>query len=205
VKRIVKKAEERRQEIVSAARELFLEKSYDRTTMQDVMKKVEIAKGTIYHYFQSKEDLLEAVVQDTVDDYLTDVQDALDGVEGNALERMRVLVSAGRVADEQEETMEKLHRSGNIGMHTRQLAVTITKLAPLYANVIEQGCQEGIFQVEHPLESAEFLLAGIQFLTDIGCYSWSQEELARRSLAIPTFLESLLHAKKGSFSFLLES
>ena len=57
--RIVKKPEERRQEIIEAARELFQAKDYEKTTMRDVMDKLGIAKGTIYHYFRSKEDLLE--------------------------------------------------------------------------------------------------------------------------------------------------
>ena len=52
--RIVKKPEERRQEIVSASRSLFLAQGYERTTMQDVMLKLRIAKGTTYHYFSPK-------------------------------------------------------------------------------------------------------------------------------------------------------
>ncbi len=63
--RIVKKAEERREEIIAAAREIFQLKGYESTTMHAVMKKLNIAKGTIYHYFASKEALLEAVVEDS--------------------------------------------------------------------------------------------------------------------------------------------
>jgi len=35
--------------------------------MQELMKKLNIAKGTIYHYFSSKESLLESVVEDIID------------------------------------------------------------------------------------------------------------------------------------------
>ena len=88
-------------------------------------------------------------------------------------------------------------------MHSRLLAVTISKLAVLYAQVIEQGCKEGLFQVEHPLESAELLIAGIQFLTDKGCYPWSESDLLRRGRAVPALFEAQLKAPKGSFQFLL--
>ena len=64
--RIVKKPDERRKEIIQAARELFQEKTYEKMTMQELMKKLNIAKGTIYHYFSSKEDLLESVVEDLI-------------------------------------------------------------------------------------------------------------------------------------------
>ena len=61
--RVVKNAEDRRDEIIKAARELFETKDYDKSTMQDIMGKLNIAKGTIYHYFKSKQALLEAVVE----------------------------------------------------------------------------------------------------------------------------------------------
>lgn len=203
--RIVKKAAERRREILSACRELFLEKEYEKTTMQDVMNKLQIAKGTTYHYFKSKEALLEAVVQDMVDEYLVDVKKALDASQGNALEKIQVLVLAGRIADAQNNTIKNLHRPGNMGLHTRLLAAVISKLAPLYADVIQQGCDEGLFHTEHPLESAELLLAGIQFLTDLGCHPWLQEDLNRRENAIPSLFETVLKAPTGAFNFLYDT
>lgn len=200
--RVVKKPEERFQEIVSAAQELFLEKEYEKTTLQDVMDKVGIAKGTIYHYFKSKEELLEAVVGNMVDKYVAGLRTVLDATKGGALERMQALIMAGNVANEQGEMIEKLHRAGNIGLHTRLLALTITKMAPLYADVIQQGCEEGVFKTAHPLEAAEVLLAGIQIISDVGFYPWSNEDLLRRSKAIPAIAEMQLGAAKGSFNFL---
>ena len=82
--RTVKKPDERRREIIAASRELFLEKDYEKATMQDVMDKLKIAKGTTYHYFKSKAELLEAVVQNMVDEYLAMVKKALDKSHGNA-------------------------------------------------------------------------------------------------------------------------
>lgn len=202
--RTVKKPEERRHEIIIAARELFDTKEYEKTTMRDVMEKVGIAKGTIYHYFKSKEKLLEAVIAHSVTEYIAGLQALLDEAEGDALTKMRLLIAAGQVAEEQGEIMEQLHHPGNVGMHTRQLAVTLMGLAPLYAGVIQQGCEEDIFQTENPLECAEFLLTGIQFLTDLGIHPWQPEDLMRRVMAFPALIEAQLRAPKGSFDFLLE-
>ena len=201
--RTVKKPEERRQEIVVTARELFQNKSYESTTMQDIMNALGIAKGTIYHYFKSKEELLEAVVEDSVDKYIAGLEKVLNETEGNGLDKMRALIKSGNVEEEQGNILEQLHDPGNIGMHTRQLAITISRLAPLYASAIQQGCEEGIFQTQHPLECAEFLLAGIQFLTDIGFHTWSEKELTRRAMAFPALIEAQLNAPQGSFDFLL--
>jgi len=201
--RTVKKPEERRQEIVETARELFQKKSYENTTMQDIMNTLGIAKGTIYHYFKSKEELLEAVVEDSVDEYIAGMEKVLNETEGNGLDKMRALIKSGNVEEEQGQILEQLHHPSNIGLHTRQLAVTISRLAPLYASAIQQGCEEGIFQTQHPLECAEFLLAGIQFLTDIGFHTWSEKELTRRAMAFPALIEAQLTAPKDSFDFLL--
>jgi AcrR family transcriptional regulator len=56
--RTVKKPDVRKAEILKAARHLFQTKDYESTTMQDVINALGIAKGTIYYYFKSKEDLL---------------------------------------------------------------------------------------------------------------------------------------------------
>ncbi|HEX3026867.1 MAG TPA: TetR/AcrR family transcriptional regulator [Clostridia bacterium] len=56
--RITKKPEERKQEIVEAALELFLQKGYDNVTVKDITTKVNVAAGLFHYYFHSKEDVL---------------------------------------------------------------------------------------------------------------------------------------------------
>lgn len=201
--RVSKKPEERRREIVLASRDLFLKKGYEKTTMQDVMEALKIAKGTTYYYFKSKEELLEAVVEEMVSEYMAAVEKACNACQGNALDKMRVLAAAGRI--NQEEALDQLHRPDNTQLHLRLLALTLSKLAPLYASLILQGSKEGFFRrTEHPLECAEVLLTGIQFVTDTGIYPWKKQDLERRARALPDLLASLLQAPKGSFNFLIE-
>lgn len=200
--RIVKKPEERRLEIVKAARELFQIKDYEETTMQDVMEKVGIAKGTIYHYFKSKQELLEAVIDDMVAESLEAMQKVVSATEGNALQKIQKLAERGSIAAEQPEILGHLHKPGNEAMHVRLLATALAKQAQFYAQLIQQGCEEGLFQTGSPLECAEFILAGVQFLTDTGVYPWTEDELLRRTQAFPRLIEQQLKAPKGSFDFI---
>jgi AcrR family transcriptional regulator len=200
--RTVKKPDVRRQEIIAAATELFLSQTYDETTTGQVMEALGIAKGTIYHYFSSKEQLLEAVVDELAAGYVRRREAELADAEGDALARMAVLFSPDRRSKSEESTTESLHKPGNVKLHTRLLAVLVLRLAPMVAELVAQGCDEGVFQTEHPLEVAELLLAGIQFLTDDGFYAWDDDVLLRRAGAIPSMVERLLGAEPGTVTFL---
>jgi AcrR family transcriptional regulator len=172
--------------------------------MQDIMQELDIAKGTIYHYFKSKDELLEAVVEELVDAELARQQEVLEQAEGSALDKIQTLVTSSNISEEHEQILEQMHSPQNTGMHNRQLAVTILKLSPILGELIEQGVEEGLFQTENPLECAEFMLSAVQFLTDEGIYAWQEEDLVRRALAFPALIESLLQAPAGSFHFLLQ-
>lgn len=49
--RIVKDGGERRKELLDTARRLFISKGYEKTSINDILKEVGIAKGTFYYYF----------------------------------------------------------------------------------------------------------------------------------------------------------
>lgn len=204
MKRVVKKPEERRQEIVMAARRLFQIKEYDKTTMKDIIESVGIAKGTVYHYFKSKKNLLEAVIDDMVAEHIETMQKVVNANEGNALQKIQELIEKRNIPDEQPTILSHLHRPGNEALHVKLLAAALARQAPLYARVIQQGCDEGLFQTENPLECAEFILAAVQFLTDMGIYAWTQEELSRRTQAFPKLIEQQLKAPHASFDFMFQ-
>src|SRR5262249_29229157 len=141
--RVVKQPAVRRQEIVVAARDLFQLRGYEQTSMQDVMAQVGIAKGTIYHYFASKDALLEAVIEMLVEESVAGLGEMVDGPGGNAIEKIRALAAAARAATgRQADLLGQLHQPGNQGMHARILATSLLKQAPLLERLIRQGRRE---------------------------------------------------------------
>lgn len=204
MKRTVKKPEERKADIIQAARHLFESKQYDKTSMQDVMDYLGIAKGTIYHYFQSKEELLEAVIEDIVNNNIEHIQKIVRKSNGNALQKIELVAKAGSIAIENDDLLQQLHRPANDIMHMRSVTATLVKLIPLYEELIKQGCKEGIFKTDYPRQCAECILFSVQFLTDIGVYPWTKEELLQRAHTFPKLIEKLLSAPQNSFKFLDE-
>lgn len=65
--RIVKEHEERKNEILDTEEILFEEKGYDKCSVNDILNRIGIAKGTFYHYFRSKEELLDAIIDRTAE------------------------------------------------------------------------------------------------------------------------------------------
>lgn len=59
-----------RQRILDAAKKLFAQKGYERTTIQDILDELEdLSKGAIYHHFKNKEAMLHALVIPTTNDF----------------------------------------------------------------------------------------------------------------------------------------
>ena len=74
--RVVKEAEERRNEILDVAQRLFTAKGFDNTSTNDILNEIGIARGTLYYHFKSKEEILDAMIDRTTKQ-LVDKQKAL--------------------------------------------------------------------------------------------------------------------------------
>lgn len=73
-----KPAEVRLDELMNAAQALFFAQGFDATTVNQIVQQANVAKGTFYHYFSSKNEVLEALRQRYMDDFLQ----ALDAAVG---------------------------------------------------------------------------------------------------------------------------
>lgn len=73
-----KPAEVRLDELMTAAEELFLAKGVDATTVSEIVDRAQVAKGTFYHYFASKNELLAALAERYTQSFLEALQQAVD-------------------------------------------------------------------------------------------------------------------------------
>jgi AcrR family transcriptional regulator len=77
----------RQQEMLKAARELFIKKGYHETTLDDIARQSEFGKGTIYNYFSSKEDLFFSIIDQLIDESVLMAQQAMQNTVGGAREK----------------------------------------------------------------------------------------------------------------------
>jgi len=204
--RIVKAPDIRRAEIVNAAAVLFHAHGYRNTSVDVIIRQAGIAKGTFYYYFQSKEEVLAAIVHELVVRLVADARSVADDPSLGAIEKTRALLrSQDRAVQGIEQgLLQDLHLPENRELHERTNVETILAFAPILAGVVEQGNREGLFHVKQPLETVQFLLAGSQFLTDNDLFSWTPDEQAAHARALQAIIERALGAPNGSFGFLAQ-
>lgn len=200
--RILKEPEERRNEILDAAEQLFFTKGYAKTTVNDILQAIGIAKGTFYYYFKSKEEVMDAVVMRYIDAGVEAAKRIARNNELSVHEKLFQIIMVQKPdTGRKGRLIEQFHQPENAQIHQSSLALTIHKLTPVLTEVIEQGIKEKLFRNPYPKESMEILLAVSQFLFDEGIFSWESEEYARKIEAFIYNMEMMLGAEKGSFAY----
>jgi AcrR family transcriptional regulator len=201
--RVAKKHDIRKNEILTAAETLFITKGYEKTTVNDILERVEIGKGTFYHYFQSKEEVMDAVIERTVTGYIEAAKAVIKDKNLNACQKFaRIVLGEMEGIPQRQGMIEELHQDGNAAFHQKSLTKTILALSPILAEAVKQGISEGVFDTPYPLETVELLLTTSQFLFDRGIFSWTNDDILRRVEAFIYNSELLLGAEHGSFDYL---
>lgn len=201
--RIVKAPEERRAEIVDTAERLFREIGYAKCSVEMIIREIGVAKGTFYYYFKSKPDILQAIVDTTLDKIVEMAEGVADETSLSAMQKTEVLLGNSHIGDDDSiEVAEMLHLPENRELHELTNIQTVLRMSPILAHIVEQGTEEGVFNVERPLETIQFLFTGAQFLTDGGMFGFSVSELRTRRLVMQTIIEKALGAEPGSFQFM---
>ncbi|MDC2864602.1 TetR/AcrR family transcriptional regulator [Bacillus sp. BP-3] len=203
--RIVKEHEERRNEILDTAEKLFTSKGYMKTTVNDILQEIGIAKGTFYHYFKSKEEVMDAIIMRIVHADVAAAKKIASDPNIPVLDKLFhiLMAQAPKTGGNKEKMIEQFHQPSNAEMHQRSLVQSILHLTPVLTEVIKQGINEKVFMTDYPQETIEFLLASAQVIFDEGLFQWQPYEAMQRAKAFINITETTLGAKKGSLDSIL--
>jgi AcrR family transcriptional regulator len=152
--------ETRRAELVAIAGSLFAERGYDATTVEDIIGRAGLSKGAFYHYFRSKEDLLDALAAHAAQSALT----ALEGSRGQgaltAVDGLNHFLARGRLGAGAPDTATfgAIFRPENLALYHRLHRTVTAVLAEPLASLIEQGKHEGTMRCDDPRTTAEIVL-----------------------------------------------
>ena len=161
--RTVKEHEERRTELMDTAQELFYQKGYATTSITSIIDAVGIAKGTFYHYFQSKADLLDQIIERQMRSIDATIDPIVRDDQMGAVEKFNMLWSAvSQYKAGNKELMLMLamvlYSDENIVLLNKLARNRIKTVAPRFAEIISQGVAEGVFDTDSPAYAAELIM-----------------------------------------------
>lgn len=89
-----RRAEARPDEIIAAATKVFTEKGFANTKLSEIAQAAGVTKGTLYYYFNGKEALFKAVIQESVVPSLLSAEEAVGRYDGSMRDLLSELVLA---------------------------------------------------------------------------------------------------------------
>jgi AcrR family transcriptional regulator len=90
--RVARKRGRRIQEILAVAAELFGERGYDAVSLDDVAERLDVTKGSLYHYFSGKEELGAAAIETLGAQWTARLARLVESTPGSPSDRLRALV-----------------------------------------------------------------------------------------------------------------
>ncbi|MBO4376633.1 MAG: TetR/AcrR family transcriptional regulator [Lachnospiraceae bacterium] len=195
--RIVKEAEERRNEILDVAEKLFIEKGFDAASTNDILAVIGIARGTLYYHFKSKEEILDAIIERIVDRTVGKAKDIASDKSIPTLKRLTMALMALNLDDGNSRfVIDEIHKPQNALMHQKSQEMIALKINPIITGIVKDGIKEGLFNTDYPEEAVEMamLYSGITF---DGLNEMETEERIKKITGFVYNTERLLGAKKG--------
>lgn len=187
--RITKDPETRRKEFIKAARELFLEKGFNQTSVNDITNKVGMSHGSFFYYFKSKNEVMKEVISDNLNYWKEFMEDLVANKEIDALQKMQIIFSSTiKSQNAKQDINEFFRKEGNAVMYQEHRKRAREILIPLITQVVEQGVEEGTFKVEYPKETVEFVTYIVENLGDSLKAVQSRDEYLRKIRALEIFL-----------------
>lgn len=190
------KKEIRKKELIKIAYNLFITKGYENTSVDEIITKAGIAKGTYYYHFESKEQILEEVINMMINE---GVERAKQVVNSNLKleEKLVYTILALRMTPEEQSVQDTIHTKENIILHKKINDKIIDEAVPLLSTIVKEAVKEGLFTKDNNIEQR----VRMTLILSNEMFDHNKINDANISVFIDT-LESIYGAKTGSLSFI---
>lgn len=170
-----RKPQNTRDGILDAAIDLFIADGFETTPMDVIAVAAKVAKGTLYYHFKSKEGIVEAIVERYVVTAEKAFSVIVDDQAKDPMGKLKAITE--KMTELNIASFTKLHRMKYIDIHMRTQMAMVTRFAPFYARILEEGNEAGIWKAEYPFELAKISIAANSFLFDPECSGMASEKL----------------------------
>ncbi len=149
--------------LIGAAWDLFTSKGYENTTVRDILSRVNLAKGTFYHYFTSKEAILNDVTEHIISRQVEAFKEKLQGEDIGATGRLYLLfdhLKTWKLKNTifMRTLLRTVYSEQNLKLRHHMVNKMVDLLSPILADIFDQGIREGVFRMDFPHETAQLVL-----------------------------------------------
>ena len=190
----------RRNELMDVAEQLFAEKGYDHTSPSDIARRAGVVRGTFYHYFRSRDDIIRAIISRHFDRNLQYISDVVADPGLDAMDKLRRIIDSFLNVSAQKAQFGMLTaEEPEVSNHKDYEAYMREHILPLLRQVIRQGVDEGVFKVMFPEETSGYLVAISRHFQDELKSEADPETRARKTESVLAAMELLLGVQPGTF------
>lgn len=192
------KGERRKQDLLKIAYEMFSKIGYENTSVDMIIEKAGIAKGTYYYYFESKEQTLEEVIGMILD---TETEKALELKKADmpAPQKLVAIIACFKPDVSESSMVDALNKPENLLMHERFNEKLMDRIVPIISDVTYQGIEEGLFACEDVPERVRMVVILANKVFDEKGYTDKDVKV------FIDIVEKILCAKPGTMAFLKEA
>ena len=158
----------KKDQILDTSLQLFMKKGFDATSISDILSQLDIARGTLYYHFESKEAIMDAIIERLLNQVLEKIEKLMTNDSLSQTEKFMGYFSSINLTQltGDEEIVDYFNQPQNALFHEKSNRLLIKKLSPVLAQIISEGMESGLFDTPYPAETAELILVGITGFVD---------------------------------------
>ncbi|MFH1758513.1 MAG: TetR/AcrR family transcriptional regulator [Pseudomonadota bacterium] len=147
-KKMTLQGESKKRLILKVATEVFAEKGFYETTIAQIAQIAKIAEGSIYHYFENKEDLLFSIPEERMENFFSGLREHLEGIKGALFKLRKIIWYHLHFYEKNQDYVLILLQ--NIRLNPRFKSTRAYQLirdfSRLVVQIIEEGKKEGVIR-----------------------------------------------------------
>ena len=190
--------------ILDTAEKMFVEQGFDQTSIAQILDATQIAKGTLYYYFISKEEIMDAIIERWIDRSFEQVRIWVEQKQLPILERLMGALASLNMQKDGQELLDHLHAPQNALLHEKTNQILLSKVPEILYPLFQEGFQTGEMQTAYPYESIEMMLTYSLQIFDNSFQKLDQAEQNHKIQAFIYLLEKIFQTKEGYFASLAQ-
>jgi AcrR family transcriptional regulator len=187
---------------MNAALELFRSGGYQKTMIIDITKKAGAAKGTFYHYYPSKEAILEAICNRWATEMAASFK--LENRQLDALPKLKLFIGCLFLPHQLNTLFKQLWDEEQLNLYYkawRNLVETVFN--PLLADILEQGHREGAMHMACQKQAITFFWSTLHCVWEAIFFQEPAEVIAGKAKMAAFLLERILGIEENTFEIAL--